>query len=167
MPAAAPFRTLRWLPLVAGALGLAACGGGHSSPTSPAATRFEMTSEQVVLDGQVLNEQTVPMYHGSGSTRFEARLALDGAPAAGGVVYCQYDRPGGMGMHGTGVFTMYDDGTHGDRTAGDGLYCFEDDRDEYGCHGPGAGSGEYHYEFWGQHPAWGTTEHHRVTVTVR
>jgi hypothetical protein len=160
-------RSLRCLPLVAGALLLAACGGGRSSPTSPAAARFMMTSEQVVLDGQVLNDRTVTMYQGAGSTRFEARLALDGAPATGGTVYCRYDRPGAMGMHGQGTFTMYDDGTHGDQTPGDGLYCLQDDRDEYGCHGPGAGPGDYHYEFWGEHPGWGTTEHHRVTVTVR
>ncbi|HSM13860.1 MAG TPA: choice-of-anchor X domain-containing protein [Thermoanaerobaculia bacterium] len=144
------------------------CGGG-SSPTSPATGQsFEMTTAQVVVDGQVLNGATVPMHQG-GATRFEARLEADGLPARGGTVYCRYDRPGGGmgGMHRQGVFTMYDDGTHGDHTPGDGLYCLEDDRGEYGCHGDSAGPGEYRYEFWGEHPAHGQTAHHQVTVTVR
>lgn len=156
------------LPLVLLSLLVAGCGGdGGSTPTSPAAPHVELATADVVVDGQVLNGQTVPMHQGGGPTRFEARMELDGGPLSGGVVYCQYDRPGGMGMHGHGTFAMYDDGTHGDHTAGDGIYCYEDDREEYGCHGSGAGPGEYHYEFWGHHAAFGDSAHRRVTVTVR
>ena len=147
-------------------LALAACGGA-SGTTSPGASRLEMTSAQIVLAGQVLNGQTTTMYQGADPTRFEARLERAALPATGGTVYCRYDRPGSMGMHGQGTFMLYDDGTHGDRMPGDGLYCFEDDLGQYGCHGPGAGIGEYRYDFWGEHPEWGSTEHHGVTVTVR
>jgi len=142
------------------------CNGGGSSPTSPAGQSFAMTSAAVVVDGQTVNGMTMPAVHGGGPTRFEARLELDGRPATGGVVYCDYDRPG-MGMHRQGRFTMYDDGTHGDHTPGDGLYCLQDDLREYGCHGDGAGPGDYHYEFWGEHPAHGATAHRQVTVVVR
>jgi len=157
--------SLALLPLL---IGFAGCSDGGSTSTSPATPRFEVASAAVVVDGQVVNGQSIPMHHDGTPTRFEARLHIDGQPVAGGTVYCQYDRPGGMGgMHGQGTFTMYDDGSHGDPTPGDGLYCYQDDRDQYGCHGEGAASGEYHYEFWGRHHAYGETAHQRVTVTVR
>lgn len=150
------------LPLFAGC-----CCSGGSTPTPPAVPQLELVSAEVVVGGQVLNGPTIPMHHASGPTRFEARLHVDGRPATGGVVYCQYERPGGMGRHGHGTFAMCDDGTHGDGVSNDGLYCLEDDREEYGCHGDGAGPGEYQYEFWGHHAAFGDTTHRRVTVTVR
>ena len=50
------------------------------------------------------------------------------------------------GFRGTAFF--YDDGTHGDDIAGDGVYHFMDADDDIGCHGSGAPRGEYHYEFW-------------------
>lgn len=104
---------------------------------------------------------------GSGPTRFEARLHVEGRAAIGGVVSCQYEPPGGMGMHGRGSFAMYDDGARGDGVPNDGLYCFQDDLEEYGCHGDGAGHGDYHYELWGRHASFGDSSHLRVTVTVR
>jgi hypothetical protein len=74
----------------------------------------------------------------------------------------------GMGSgHHQGRFQLYDDGTHGDHVPGDGLYCFEDFAAEYGCHGPKAQPGEYHYEFWGEHQQDGHhSNRHRVTVTL-
>lgn len=146
---------------------LSGCDGSASSPAAPSRATFEMTAAQVVVDGQVVNGTEVPARDEGPPTRFEARLEADHRPVTGGVVYCQYERPDGHGMHRQGVFTMYDDGTHGDHTPGDGLYCLSDDRSQYGCHGDGAGPGTYHYEFWGRHPSWGETAHHRVTVTVR
>ncbi len=147
----------------------AGCGGGDgSTPTSPAAPLFALASVEVVVDGQVVNGMTVDMHQGGGATRFEARLHVDGQPASGGVAYCRYDLPGGgRMMQRQGVFSMFDDGTHGDRIPGDGVYCYQDDRAEYGCHGEAAGAGEYHYEFWGQHQAYGETMHRQVTVIVR
>jgi len=121
-------------------LAVGCSGDGGSTPTAPAAPQLELASAEVVVDGRA---------------------------AIGGVVYCQYERPGGMGMHGRGTFALYDDGTHGDGVPNDGLYCFEDDRAEYGCHGDGAGPGDYHYEFWGRHAAFGESAHRRVTITVR
>jgi hypothetical protein len=47
-----------------------------------------------------------------------------------------------------GTVLCYDDGTHGDDIAGDGIYHFMDPDDAIGCHGIGAPRGEYHYEFW-------------------
>ncbi|GMU66840.1 MAG: hypothetical protein AMXMBFR36_31140 [Acidobacteriota bacterium] len=146
---------------------VAACDGSGSAPTSPARSTFDLTSAEILVDGQVVNGAVLPAHHDGAPTRFEARLESGGRPVEGGVVYCQYQRPGSHGMHHQGVFALHDDGTHGDRTPGDGLYCLDDDRGQYGCHGDGAGPGTYHYEFWGRHPSWGETEHHRVTVTVR
>lgn len=162
-----PTRSRALQLLAVAGVGLAlACDGSSSSPTAPTRVTFVMTSAEVQIDGQVVNGTVLPAHHDGSPTRFEAHLEADGRPVTGGVVYCQYERPG-AGMHHQGVFALHDDGTHGDRIPGDGLYCLRDDREQYGCHGGGAGPGTYHYEFWGRHPAWGETDHHRVTVTVR
>jgi len=47
-----------------------------------------------------------------------------------------------------GTVLCYDDGTHGDDIAGDGIYHFVDPDNDIGCHGIGAPRGEYRYEFW-------------------
>jgi hypothetical protein len=160
----------RFLAPLALLLVQAGCGGGGSTPTAPAAPAFQMSSAAVVVDGVTVNGATVSPHHGGGPTRFEARLQIGGQAATGGAVYCRYELPNGGGMmQHQGLFTMYDDGTHGDAAPGDGLYCYQDqaEREQYGCHDNAAGPGEYQYEFWGQHHAYGETEHHRVTVTVR
>jgi hypothetical protein len=51
-------------------------------------------------------------------------------------------------MH-QGEFYCYDDGTHGDPVPGDGIYCFVDEMQQYGCHSADARPGEYRYEFCG------------------
>jgi hypothetical protein len=153
--------------VLAAAAVLAACGG--SSPSEPAPGRLALSAATVSVSGTVVNGTTVTRGHGEGSsTRFEARL-LDaaGKPAAGHTVHVGYERPGGHGaMMGGGNFTLYDDGTHGDHVAGDGLYCYEDFAGAYGCHAAGAPLGEHHWDFYGIDPMGGETNHMRVTVTV-
>ena len=83
------------------------------------------------------------------------------------MMWLEFERPRGMGMgHHTGRIPLYDDGTHGDRVAGDGLYCFEDFVGDYGCHSDDANSGEYHYEFYGVHHDGHESNHMTVSVTI-
>ena len=146
----------------------AGCSGDGASPTEPASAEFTLTSAQVIVGSQSVNGQILPEGHGEGeSTRFEAHLMAPDSQAAGATVWMEFDRPRGMGMgHHVGRIQLYDDGTHGDAVAGDGVYCFEDVVGDYGCHGGDAGPGEYHYEFFAEHRDGHETNHMLVTVTI-
>jgi hypothetical protein len=150
------------------ALLLVACSGGDNSTSPAGSVEMTVTSAAVIVDGQTVNGMTLQNGHGGAAgTRFEARVEMPSGPVAGAEMWLRYERPGGMGgmMGGSGVVALYDDGTHGDGVPGDGIYCLDDVRGDYGCHGAGAPMGQYHYEFWGTHPH-GETNHMRVTVTV-
>lgn len=145
--------------------------GDDSGPTGPANPELMMTSADVLVAGQSVAGGTFMQGHGEGdSTRFEAQLMSDGQPAPGQMVWLEFDRPmmGGNGMmRHTNRIQMYDDGTHGDRVAGDGTYCLEDFAGDYGCHREDAEPGEYHYEFYGVHATDGhETNHMTVSVTI-
>lgn len=141
-------------PLILLATGCSSSGDG--SPSAPTTQNLVLSEAAVMVDGQPVNGQTLDPGFGAGSTtRFEAHLRDGSGPALGHTVWVEFDRPMGQGMghggHHQGRFQLYDDGTHGDQVPGDGIYCFEDFEAEYGCHGPNAQPGEYHYEFWGEH----------------
>jgi hypothetical protein len=55
---------------------------------------------------------------------------------------------GGHGTGYTGSVHCYDDGTHGDNVAGDGIYCYRDPQNRIGCNGYNAHPGEYNYSFY-------------------
>jgi hypothetical protein len=152
------------------ALWILSCqGGGGSSPTSPLTVQLSLQAATVSVGGQVVNGMTLPRGHGNGSsTRFEASLVdLGGMPMAGVTVTMSYQRPGSMGMMGTsGTLHLYDDGTHGDRTPGDGVFCYEDSTGDYGCHAADAPMGQYHYEFWGDDAHGHQSNRMAVTVTI-
>jgi hypothetical protein len=154
-----------FLPFLGAALLLltaTACSGGGGSPTAPESARLSVVTAAVSVDGTVYNDGT---YHSQGtdrqSTRFEARLMLDGVPAPGERTWVGY----GRGMM-NGRFPLYDDGTHGDPVAGDGLYCLEDFDGQYGFHHDNAPHGDYHYDFWGEHHDGSQSNHWNVTVHV-
>ncbi|HEU5249466.1 MAG TPA: choice-of-anchor X domain-containing protein [Thermoanaerobaculia bacterium] len=142
--------------------------GGNDGPTAPAASAVVLTNARVVVGGEIVNGLTLPRAHGeAGSTRFEASLLRDGRPAPGQVVRVQFDRPTNSGMMNTGgMFSLYDDGTHGDPMPGDGIYCYEDISGQYGCHSENAAPGQYHYDFWGMHDGMHESNHVMVTVTI-
>jgi hypothetical protein len=148
-----------------------ACSSGsdNGGPTSPGNSELTLTNADVIVSGQSVAGGTFPQGHGEGSsTRFEAELMSDGQMAPGQMVWLEFDMPMGMGMmrHSDRV-EIYDDGTHGDRIAGDGIYCLEDLAGNYGCHRADAEPGEYHYEFYGVHATEGhETNHMQVTVTI-
>ena len=147
-----------------------ACSDGDN-PTGPTPVQMlTVASASVSVDGQAVGSGATFQHNhgqGGGSTRFEAHLWLDGAPAPGEVMQVRHDRPQGMGMmRHQGVFQLHDDGTHGDRIAGDGIYCFEDHDGAYGFHHRGAHHGQYRYEFYGVHHTGLESNHHVVTVTV-
>lgn len=159
--------TTVFLPFLGGSLllAVAACGGGGGgSPTAPAPARLSLATAAVSVDGTVYDDGAT--YHSQGtdghSTRFEARLMLDGVPATGERMWVSF----GHGMM-NGRFPLYDDGTHRDPIAGDGLYCLEDFDGEYGFHHHGAPHGDYHYKFWGEHHDGSQSNHRLVMVHVR
>ncbi len=143
------------------------CSGG-ASPTAPTAS-LSLVSANVTVAGQTVNGMTLPRGHGEGSsTRFEAMLTDDRGPLTGQTAQVRYERPQGMGMmNSSGTMMLYDDGTHGDRRAGDGLYCYEDQAGEYGCHSADSPMGEYHYNFFGMDGGGNHSNHMQVTVTIR
>jgi len=144
-------------------------GGGRSSPTAPSALSssgvLQLASADLLVDGQSVNGMTLMPGHGNGEPAlFMAELMMDGAPAPGHQVRVQFDRPMGMMGSNRGQFMLYDDGTHGDPTPGDGIYCFLDVEARYGCQGAGMMDGEYHYEVWGQQTAGPDSNHLHLRV---
>lgn len=139
--------------LVVASLVLAAigCSDDDARPADPVAADLTLTQARVSIDGRSLDGQAVLQGDKAASVQYEARLTdHQGNPLAGGQVLVRYGMQGMMGhdMH-LGEFPCYDDGTHGDPMPGDGIYCFVDDGQEYGCHRADARPGEYHYEFCG------------------
>lgn len=175
------------LPKLAGALfgilvlTLAACGGGGDgggsfSPTDPGAgAQLSLTGATIQAGDRQYQGGgggTFQHDHGGGqanATRFRATLERNGVPATGGDVQVRFDTPMGPGMMGggTGTFRLYDDGTHGDPTPGDGHYHFVDHEGEFGFHHQGAHHGEYHYDFFGLHPDGTETNHMIIDVQVQ
>ena len=158
-----------WLVTVS----LVACSSSRDdgNPTSPVDPDLMMTSADILVSGQSVAGGAFSQGHGEGSsTRFEAELMSNGRPAPGQRVWLEFDRPmmGGNGMmRHTDRVQLYDDGTHGDRVPGDGIYCLEDFAGDYGCHRTDAEPGEYHYEFYGVHATDGHESNHlQVTVTI-
>lgn len=152
----------------------AAIAIGCNSPTAPEVaptlTGLRLTGAQVVVGGQVVNGQTMqPGQMNGASTFFQATLTGPNGAALGEHVQVQYQTPGGgMGgmMGGEGILYMYDDGTHGDPIAGDGIYCYEDEQGQYGFHMQNAAHGQYHYEFYGLDHVEQHTNHMNVVVTI-
>jgi hypothetical protein len=155
--------------LVVLALAASCNGDGISSPTAPRTALVVLESATVSVGGQVVNGMTLPRGHGQGaSTRFEAKIVdAQGRPMTGQTVSVRYQRPQGTGMmSSTGTMMLYDDGTHGDRVPGDGIYCYEDWAGDYGCHTASSPMGQYHYEFWGQDHGGQHSDHLTITVTI-
>ena len=149
-------------------LALAGCAG-DDGPTAPQRSgEVKLTSAVVSVDGKVLNGGIYSHEQGYGqSTHFEAMLAWpDGRPMTGGRAFAEYRHGDGMMSMMNGRFPMYDDGTHGDHVAGDGVYCYDDGDGQYGFHHQGAHHGDYRYDFWGEHDAGGMSNHMQVMVRV-
>lgn len=152
--------------------------GDDGTPMSPQrkmgqeapAAQLTLSNATVSVGGQSVNGQTVQHSHMQGTnTFFQAMLHEGDHPAIGQTVQVKYQWPGGMGMGmmaRQGVVTLYDDGTHGDWQAGDGIYCLEDFQHQAGFCGRGAPQGTYRYEFWGQHDGGHQSNHIDVTVRV-
>jgi len=172
-----------WMSLTAVAvlsLGVLAVGcGGSETPMSPqqmaqpgqVTPTAELTLSNVTISvgGQTVNGQTVQHGQMQGvNTFFQVKLHEGDHPALGQTVQVKYQWPGGMGMMmgQQGIVTLYDDGTHGDWQAGDGIYCLEDFQHQAGFCGQGAPHGTYHYEFWGEGAGGHHSNHIDVSVTV-
>jgi len=147
----------------------AGCSGSGSSPTAPSPqfTSVALSSATVMVDGQDVSGTSVTQGHHGAATHFEAHVQHQGTLDPGFQVWMRYDQPDGHGMMGRhGSVALYDDGTHGDPVAGDGIYCFDDDMGDIGCQADDAPMGPYHYDFYGTGPHGDETNHCQVTVTV-
>ena len=147
-------KTKQRSPLALALLTAAFFTGCSDSPASPdlASAAATVTDPQVLVGG-VSVQGTVAAGTGQPAV-FRVRVhAPLGLPSIRRVVL-QYSQPGpnhhgGPMMGGfNGTRLCYDDGTHGDDVAGDGIYHFMDPDQNIGCHGIGAPPGEYHYSFW-------------------
>jgi len=137
-------------PVAAAAfLTISGCGGGDEV-AGVGSSEIVLSEASATVDGHSINGQTIHGDDRSGFVSFEAHL-VDGhhGPAPGHQVRVEYDIPAMGMMRRTGTFMLHDDGTHGDVVPHDGIYCYGDVPGEYGCHGPDARPGEYHYDFCG------------------
>lgn len=140
------------------AVSVIACSGENASMTGPASRPAPpaVSNAQVLVGGQpvrgvVIEGTDMPAL-------FRVRVHAPGGLPTIQRVSLRYSQPGPNyhgGFHGgpmmggfRGTVFCYDDGTHGDDIAGDGIYHFMDPQDNVGCHGIGAPPGEYRYEFW-------------------
>jgi hypothetical protein len=128
---------------------------------------FMVSEAKVQVNGETVNGETLPQGQDLGdSTRFEATLVgLDG-PERDLTVQVEYERPDGMMMNADGTMLLYDDGTHGDPTPGDGIYCYEDRQGDYGFHMRDAPMGDYHYGFFATDRKERHSRHVDVIVTL-
>lgn len=131
---------------------MGSCSGSSSSPAGPSDQAPVVSDPQILVGGVSVAGSVIS---GTGQhTLFGVRVhAPSGLPSIQRVVL-QYAQPG-MNHHGgpmmggfNGTVDCYDDGTHGDDVAGDGIFHFMDPDEDVGCGGFAAPSGEYHYSFW-------------------
>jgi hypothetical protein len=107
-----------------------------------------LSEAKVQVNGETVNGDTLLQGAPLGdNTRFEATVVGPGSSEMGLTVQVEYDRPFGMMMGQQGTMRLYDDGSHGDPTPGDGVYCYEDHQGDYGFHMHQAPMGNYHYGF--------------------
>jgi hypothetical protein len=110
-----------------GLFSLAAC----SDTTGPGDSPLRVVSASVLVNGNAVSDAVRPD-HGD-SLRFEAQVAPAGSPLVRRIRVEHWmvvaPRSRGGGDRGSfrlrGVIELYDDGTHGDRVSGDGLYGHE------------------------------------------
>ncbi len=121
--------------------------GPTSRPNAPAVTNAQVLVHGQPVQGLVIQGTDEPAL-------FRVHIQAPGGLRTIQRVVLRYSQPGpnhhgGPMMGGfRGTVLCYDDGTHGDDIAGDGIYHFMDPDDAIGCHGVGAPPGDYHYEFW-------------------
>ena len=133
---------------------LASCSSGSGLPTSsPTSTKPPAVTAAAVLVRGIPVAGVVRVGSDEPSL-FQARVNAPGGLPSIGRVVMEYAQPGpnhhGGSMMGgfRGTVMMYDDGTHGDDIAFDGIYHFMDPENQVGCHGITAPRGEYRYSFW-------------------
>jgi hypothetical protein len=149
------------------------CGSGDpatpATPATPGTTEIMLSGAKVSINDQSLGGRNIHQGEYSDPMRYEARLVdRHGNLVPGGRVQVQFGMPNMMGHMNeyTGDFYCYDDGTHGDPIAGDGVYCFVDSIGDYGCHRGDARLGEYNYDFCGYDQHGQESNHMEVGVTL-
>lgn len=132
-------------------VGIVAAGCSSGSPVAPgnrATSVNGIEAAHVLVAGQPVEGTVMTGAHGA--TVFEVRMReRDHASLAGvGEVMLHYDVPrGSMMAHRTGDLLCYDDGTHGDDVAGDGVFHRADEAGSIGCGRAGSPTGTYSYSF--------------------
>lgn len=119
----------------------------QSAPDAPAVSNAQVLVAGEPIQGLVVDGTDQP-------SLFRVRVHAPGGLPSVQRVVLRYSQPGpnhhgGPMMGGfRGTVLCYDDGTHGDDVAGDGIYHFTDPDEDIGCHGVDAPPGDYHYDFW-------------------
>jgi len=131
---------------------LAVSGCEKDGPMATANADVTLSQAKITVADQSLDGQTMHQGEQVGTVHYEAHLIdCHGQPAPGYQVRVRVKLPGMMNTmhHMTEEFLCYDDGTHGDPIPGDGVYCYDDTSEEYGCHRTDAQPGDYRYDFCG------------------
>ena len=135
-------------------LALSGCSGSGGSNsgnllTSPSGPTVRLAGADVLIGGQSVNGATIPQ--GSGpSTLFTTTLVDPADTSRIRTMYMDYPAYSSMGMMGSlDRVQLYDDGTHGDLTAGDGTYSYMDVNGHIGPDYNDCPRGKYIYTFHG------------------
>ncbi len=128
------------LILLGAAVIFAGCGG--SDPVGKSASVPYPQNVAITIGSADVTDTSIMPGMGS-STIYRARPT---SVPPGLTVRVHYQGPMGM-MNNSGDWMMYDDGTHGDRTPGDGEYCYQD-FDQMRIHMRNAMPGHYTFDFY-------------------
>ena len=137
----------RLMLLALGIVGAACSSGNPVAPDLTATTANAIDSAHVLVGGVPVEGTVMRGEHGG--TLFQLRLRDRDAQSLANVrqIMLQYNVPaGGMMPNRRGDALCYDDGTHGDDMAGDGVYHRIDDG-TMGCGRTGSPAGTYAYTF--------------------
>jgi hypothetical protein len=141
-------------------------GGERAFPALPQSD-IALAAADVQVDGRSVASATISPGSGT-STLFTVTLADATDRARVARMQMDYAQHSAMGMMGTrSSLDCYDDGTHGDAVAGDGMYSYRDEDGHVGPHYEGCVAGEYGYTFHGMDLDGNHTNSLEVRVTVR
>lgn len=140
-------------------IGLAGCSSDNSTSNSTQVPSVQTVN--ISISGVNVMNSTIAPGEGN-STLFSA---FPSRVEPGLQVMMQFRTPSMMG--GMRSQMMYDDGTHGDRVAGDGQYCYEDVNGNPGMHMQNAMMGNYNFEFYCENSKGDHSSHMNAWVDVR
>jgi predicted small secreted protein len=156
------------LPVVLICLPLAGCSSdGDMFSNDAGNSTVRLAAADVQVGGHSVNNATISTGSGS-SSLFTVALADPADRSRMQSVQMDYSEHSSMGMMGRHLSVeCYDDGTHGDAVAGDGMYSYMDVDGHVGPHYSSCVSGTYTYTFHGTDTLGRHTNSVECRVTVQ